>query len=373
MFDAFNGTVSRIYAAAADPALWVDAMIAVEDLTGSAGATLNLVPVGHGGGAVLAGRLPVETCEEYARDYMAICPRTRWVHTHPGCDIAVDAMVMTEAEMDRDPVYAFFARQDLRYFVGGTLPSIVGYRPNFSLQRSRGQGHVQADTLHLFETLRGHVARAVTLGSQLAGVAATARATESLLDTLPHGVMVLGRHGQLLFANAAADRILSANDGLRLTDGVPTAERAADRDALGALLRAACAGAGHGAGGGWTAVRRSRGHGPYALFAAPLTGDTADALADRPAAALVVHDPLTPLAPSATMLTALFDLTPTEARLAALIANGVWLGEAARRQGHSEGTARIHLKSIFRKMAVQRQQDLATLVARLTAGIGGRG
>lgn len=44
MLDRFSATIQLIYAAAGGGATWSDALIAIEDLTGSSAAVINLVP-----------------------------------------------------------------------------------------------------------------------------------------------------------------------------------------------------------------------------------------------------------------------------------------------------------------------------------------
>ncbi len=61
---------------------------------------------------------------------------------------------------------------------------------------------------------------------------------------------------------------------------------------------------------------------------------------------------------SHTMLQTLFNLTPAEAKLAALLASGNSLGQAADHSCISKNTAKVQLKSIFLKMDISRQADL---------------
>lgn len=53
-----------------------------------------------------------------------------------------------------------------------------------------------------------------------------------------------------------------------------------------------------------------------------------------------------------------FALTPAEANVAIAIAEGLTLSEYAARKGIAIGTARIQLKSVFAKMAINRQSEL---------------
>jgi DNA-binding CsgD family transcriptional regulator len=65
------------------------------------------------------------------------------------------------------------------------------------------------------------------------------------------------------------------------------------------------------------------------------------------------------------VLQALFDLTATEADLAARIAAGQTTDEIAAREGKSVSTVRNQLKSALEKTGCRRQADLAGLLARL--------
>jgi DNA-binding CsgD family transcriptional regulator len=66
------------------------------------------------------------------------------------------------------------------------------------------------------------------------------------------------------------------------------------------------------------------------------------------------------------LLADIYELTPTEARLAQIIATGVGVKEAARALKISPSTARTHLLRIFQKIGVSRQAELAHVVTELT-------
>ena len=63
----------------------------------------------------------------------------------------------------------------------------------------------------------------------------------------------------------------------------------------------------------------------------------------------------------------LFGLTPTEAFLATLLANGFTLAEAAAKLGVTENTIRGYAKKIFAKTGVSRQADLVRLILKSVA------
>ena len=62
-----------------------------------------------------------------------------------------------------------------------------------------------------------------------------------------------------------------------------------------------------------------------------------------------------------------YGLSPAESKLAVLLASGSDLGSIAAQIGIQPQTAKSHLKSIFRKMEVSRQQTLVRVLSRLAA------
>ena len=79
---------------------------------------------------------------------------------------------------------------------------------------------------------------------------------------------------------------------------------------------------------------------------------------------LVLATPIAPskLVPSASLLNALFDLTPAESRLAMDLADGLTLADSAVRHAVTIKTARTYLERIFRKTGTSRQGQLVSML-----------
>jgi DNA-binding CsgD family transcriptional regulator len=67
---------------------------------------------------------------------------------------------------------------------------------------------------------------------------------------------------------------------------------------------------------------------------------------------------------SQTLVAQLFGLTPQEARLALLLADGCTLAAAAQQIGVAEAAARNYSKRIYAKMGIRSQSDIVRLVYR---------
>ena len=74
--------------------------------------------------------------------------------------------------------------------------------------------------------------------------------------------------------------------------------------------------------------------------------------------------------PLERLVSQIFDLTPSEAHLAALLATGLSLAEAATKLELTENTVRSYCKTILSKTGVSRQADLVRLILRSVAVLG---
>jgi DNA-binding CsgD family transcriptional regulator len=86
-----------------------------------------------------------------------------------------------------------------------------------------------------------------------------------------------------------------------------------------------------------------------------------------PGAVVFIRDPERQEATRTDLLMQLYGLTPKEATLAAKLAKGKYVEQAAEEMGMKYETARTHLRHIFRKTETSRQTELLLLIARLPA------
>jgi DNA-binding CsgD family transcriptional regulator len=214
----------------------------------------------------------------------------------------------------------------------------------------------------LFGHLSHHLARAARLTLRIADATRQQTSLERALDALDHGIMLVDERARLLWANRAADRMLTANDGLTLRHGVVHGASPAATRAIASLVTDAAA---RRRGPGAVRADRPSLAEPYIVFAAPLGTAERWPAAGCAAAVLVVTDPAADIAADEALLAALYELTPTEARVALLAASGHGLATAARTLHVSPNTVHTHLQRVFRKLGVRRQAELARLVAGL--------
>lgn len=166
----------------------------------------------------------------------------------------------------------------------------------------------------------------------------TASATAVLgqaLWVLADALAVVDRDGAILSATAAAERILRGADGA---------------DVRLALLNGG--GVGCGSSVDIEVPRVSRR--PLSLRVQPLAKASEHSLVE-------MHDPEEGGRVEVSRLASIYGLTPTEALLAAAMAEGGTLASFAAARGCSYQTARTHLKRVLSKTGCTRQVDLVRL------------
>ncbi|MGH6856662.1 MAG: helix-turn-helix transcriptional regulator [Methylocella sp.] len=225
-----------------------------------------------------------------------------------------------------------------------------------------GKDSLTDEQSRLFETVARHLGRAVRINRQLWKLELANLAVTERIELLPGGALLTDASGRVVLANAAAKAMLDARDGIFLCDGCLAV--AGSPDALQELVTA-CArrSVGIGGPGGELKVPRDLPRSPLHLTIAPLRSDAR--LPDvpwigfgSPVAIIKVTDRDLSRRRRQINLRRRFNLTSTEAALAAEILRGDGRKAAARRCGISDATANTHLRKIFEKTGTHRQAEL---------------
>lgn len=102
----------------------------------------------------------------------------------------------------------------------------------------------------------------------------------------------------------------------------------------------------------------------YPLLVTPIRGLSAGLLPGQTTAqiAVLITDPEKnqPIVPEALSQT--WELTPAEARVAVVIANGYSVEEISQMNGSTRDTTKTHLRAVYRKLGVNRRTQLAKLL-----------
>lgn len=271
----------------------------------------------------------------------------------------------TAEELDNNPIYRdFFRPRGLGWSAGTGLQMSTGDRVVFSVEREHGRGPIEKAEVDRLNELRPHLARSALVTARL-GLQRAAGANEALTAMgLP--ALLLDEAGTVIEANHLIEGLgrhvqWRAGNRIALTDG-----RANE------LL--------------WTGLA-ARDSG-LAVCSFPLRGDddraamVAHIVPVRRSAhdifagsyALLVLTPVTaPPAPAVELMRSLFDLTPSEARVARGLATGDTLDEIASAGGVAISTVRSQLRVVLQKTGCARQAELVALLANVTLDRGAPG
>ncbi|MBW2240829.1 MAG: hypothetical protein JRH01_02495 [Deltaproteobacteria bacterium] len=186
------------------------------------------------------------------------------------------------------------------------------------------------------------------------------------LDGSPEGLCFLDAAGKVSWANRAALRTFAEADGLTLEDDRLYADSVPDRARLRQAIETCLRSADHPPG--LVSLRRPSGSRPLGLVMARAPSAEAAPHRVETVAVVCILDMSAPLHSPEPVLRALYGLTAAEGRLAVAIAAGTSAADFAKRSGRSAETVRTHLKSIFRKLGIQRQSQLVAFVHRVARG-----
>jgi DNA-binding CsgD family transcriptional regulator/PAS domain-containing protein len=267
-----------------------------------------------------------------------------------------DIDVLSEAEMADEPVYRdFLLPQGFGIGVATSIASPTGEAFILHAERQREEGHVEADLIGRFDRMRPHLARAMLLSARLEFE--RVRGAAQALDAIGLPAAVLDRNGRALALNPRFEALVPA-----VAVDRPSRLGLVDPAADG-LLASALQATGRAAGATVRSipVTRRENQPPLILHLTPIRGAAHD-IFSRAASILVVTPVVVKDVPTADVVQGLFDLTPAEARLAALIAAGHRPREAAAALGIMEETARSTLKRVMAKTGLHRQADLIGLL-----------
>ena len=373
--DAFERIVEALHAAALDDALWPAASALVEEAVGAVG---NVLTVGERSGdevRVHFNRLLYrgEDRHDLAREYFEVYqpidegPPRLWgwgvgelVHVP---DMYTDKELKTSAAYNEGWVprggrAGLVTRLD---FLDG-LSTVWGLNG-----RAGGDGWGSAEVA-LIECLLPHVRHFVRVRQALAAAGALGAGVAGLLDNERIGAVQLDRGGRVLAANGPALEILRRGDGLIDRDGALDAWLPADRSRLRRLLgRALPELWGEAPAGGSMTVQRSSGRSRLALHVSPVGDRERDFGGRRVAALVLVVDPARRARIDAQRVAVTLGLSPSEGRMAALMAEGLKVSEIAAAAGWSEDYVRWLTKQAYRKLGVSGQVELVRHVLAVDA------
>jgi DNA-binding CsgD family transcriptional regulator len=358
--------MEEIYAAALEPEKWPEALGTLARVSGAEGGIVSPVLPADAGHVVFSPSLsePVRDYERewWRHDRRAAESRTRQLTS----GLWTDADLVSEEDRARDPFYQEFLRpHGFGEFMARLATPVPGHVVSLNVHRRLRDGAFTREDRERFALLSRHAATALTATVKVLEAGQVARSMGERLEYLGCGVLTLDGAGRVTSVTEAARKLLDAN--LSIRHGRLTAARPKDQRALDGLIDSVIAGEVMPDPG--VAISDPQERTP-ALFiqALPLTTGICDRLEQvvlRPGALLLLHDLRPQESNRLAMVLKQMGLTAAQARVAEAVGRGLTPKEAALELSLSEATVRTVLKSVYEKLGIGRQSQLAGLVTRL--------
>lgn len=220
--------------------------------------------------------------------------------------------------------------------------------------------------IELAELLLPHIRRTVTISDLLDVQTVERTHFSAALDALRCAVVLVDAHGKILHTNRSANRMLQERAAIQEQRGMLKAVPVSAAVELGHAIRLA-AREDFGIGKTGLAVRLSADDAPPVLaHVLPLATADLRRRFESTAVAAVFIGNKGAARENAEMLATTYDLTFSETRVLSCLLAGRDLAQTATELRIGAATVRSHLKAIFRKAGVTRQQDLLLLAAQLS-------
>jgi DNA-binding CsgD family transcriptional regulator/PAS domain-containing protein len=269
--------------------------------------------------------------------------------------------------------------------VGGSEVEVDG---GLAIQRTTAQKQFDAETVELLAILSPHVHRAFATHRTLGQLRAQNAEMRQSVEAIGLAVISVAADGRLLQASAAARAIIDCRDGLEVDRGFLRASLPEDEARLARCIAGAAAtGCGRGSeaavkldtsvspqaarsplwspgSGGALLISRRSPKRPLRVVITPFYSSQI-LVREKPSALVFVSDPDGKPFSRAAILRELYGLTPTESRIADLLAEGREIPEVADRIRTTIATARFYLKRVLAKTGTHRQAELMRLMGSL--------
>jgi DNA-binding CsgD family transcriptional regulator/PAS domain-containing protein len=306
--------------------------------------------------------LPPEALKEYNAHYGAINPTIQPLFKtarEAGSWHGLARPLTGETQYKKSEYYNDFGRKYGSYW--GVMGAVVlSPRAMITLSAVRPENKPAPgpEAVERMGLLMPHFRSVVKIHRAMESLRSMASAAVTAMDAVEGVFVAVDGEGGVVLTNGGAEKILRQDDGVALKRNRLSAESPHEARELDFLIQSAAAtGAGRDTHPGGSMLIHRRVRRPLQISVVPfqsscmLTGAS-------PCALIFIGDPDGPSASRAAVLSSLYQLTPSECRLADLLLQDLELIEAAESLGVTRGTARFMLKNIFRKTGTHRQPEL---------------
>ncbi|EKV26154.1 putative transcriptional regulator [Caenispirillum salinarum AK4] len=366
-----DDAVALLYETVETPALWTEAVAALTAVVGAEkGAMFGSMP-GRPDGFATSG-YPAEQVAAYQDHHFR---KDLWAEAAlrrgpPSGEPCASEDLVPEADLVDSAFYNDYLRRfGDRHGCGLNFRSPEGAMTVVNFVRGPRRGPFGRRSVEMLRQASPHIARAMTLRRLLGGARAGRMRLQAALDGLIQPVLVVDRRLRVLEMNSAAERFLSGSKALRCRAGVlGTGAPSADRQLARLVADAVAATRAGGPPGG--AVLLDAGDGDRVEVAVTSVRSRRPGDTEVGTLALVAVAPWRGLTGSGAARHRFMEahgLTPSEAGVLGLVAQGHGVPDIAARLGLTTGTVKSYLKSLHAKLECNSRHALVARALRSPA------
>lgn len=368
-----DALITQIYSAGAGRQPWGAALNTISAFCDA--WAVQLIAIDKRSGTALFSHYGGIASPEAHLTYQRNDPHAPLVFTPVGQDWTHCHEAFSAEQLALSPFY-----QDFLIPVGARYVSIVKLVNDDAMEivlgilRGVGKPPLEASFIVWIDRLRQHFSEALTIYRHLNNLHLERAAGKELLDRLRHPILLVDAAGILRHANAAARDALFSGLAIRVVNDKLQCSNRSDNEALAHALDAlVIAEPSSGENGRrFIRLRGTDAHQRYGISLSALRpAETLGAFGPLPLAMLVLHDGTQTAQCDPFVIQELFDLTPAEADVGALLSLGNSLDEIATLRHVALSTVRSQLHTLLVKTGTARQGDLVRRLLTLPHGLSG--
>jgi DNA-binding CsgD family transcriptional regulator len=369
--------IEKIYAAALDPVEWTECVQLFATTFGNRAAGFYIFDREIGSmTSLIAAGMETEFQQSLLDHFAPLNPYPETLHSDIPTGIAItDAHVVARETARQSEFYNDWIRpQQLDvYQIGAKVAQDANRYAAIVAQPDPARfDELEAEYLKRMEMLIPHISNALKINRMMEGHTKTHQALADAFDRSNIAIFVLDQNKRVGLANKTADAMLSENDVVRTnpvrglvaveTGGTSQFATALDACMPGnpllstgpVVLKSNLNGARHVA---WVQAIA-----PHTNRLGNKTANLFGLMGPEPALVVLISRIERDAPLSTELVTAIFQLTPAEGKLATALANGMSLTDYALETDVSRNTARAQLASIFEKTGTNRQAELVSKI-----------
>lgn len=313
--------------------------------------------------------LPAGQNTLYSQKLYAIDP---FINLPPGKVITLEEHVGMDTLLNSEFYTLSLKPFGIFHLLGVDFQSTDGLKASLRLSRTQQSPPFTDRDKALCEVLVSHLQQATQLHARINSIQSELSLYANAVGQLSVATLLLDEKSQILRCNATARQLLAEQDGIQIQAGKLLIDNDQSQQQLRRILGQALSAPRQQQPGVVDAlsIQRPSGKQALGLVVRPVPRDEWSDGQASPTVAIFISDPEQKTQASQQVLAQLFELTPAEARLALLLADGASLDQAVASLSISRNTGRAHLRSIFSKTGINQQTQLVSLILKSVASFG---